>query len=323
MEDIRSYFFAPLWNDTVKPSDDQLQAVDGLIDSMLVKGDQLPTSSTLNPYYQHLYKCLTYRALNPGKILPDMSEHAKSIMAQPEEITKTAEKPLEAIAKLFKLELVLAKKPKVTGESAFGEIRKRGSDSQEENSAKRAKEDLSLSSSFSVTNVGTTTPVEDFKHLIKLGFQFNAGKVAFHQSGQYFSTFSFPVVVQLEKVILDLLRLSFGNSMNEKIVDCVKVYRETSLELKNAGHFNQFMAELKENLVSDKKDALWKRMVVDENQGLILLSEDPSSSVTKAEGDEFLKFDLASKANNGSSGAERNDDDLVNLDIYCLLNHLW
>jgi hypothetical protein len=27
-----------------------------------------------------------------------------------------------------------------------------------------------------VTNVGTTTPVEDFKKLINLGFQFSAGK---------------------------------------------------------------------------------------------------------------------------------------------------
>lgn len=177
MEDIRSYFFAPLWNDKVRPSNEQLNAVDELIDAMMLKNeDDLPTSSTLNPYYQHLYQCLTYRALNPGRILPEMGEHTKSIMAQPECIAKAAEKPLKAISELFKLEVVMAKKKKATGESVFGESKKRGSDSQEDAGAKRAKDDLSLSSSVSVTNVGTTTPVEDFKQLIKMGFQFNAGR---------------------------------------------------------------------------------------------------------------------------------------------------
>jgi hypothetical protein len=36
MEDIRFYNFAPLFNDTVKPTDDQLVAVDSLIDAMKV-----------------------------------------------------------------------------------------------------------------------------------------------------------------------------------------------------------------------------------------------------------------------------------------------
>jgi hypothetical protein len=36
MEDIRTYNFAPLWNEKVKPTDEQLNAVDGLIDSLLI-----------------------------------------------------------------------------------------------------------------------------------------------------------------------------------------------------------------------------------------------------------------------------------------------
>ena len=37
MDDIRYFNFAPMFNDKVKPSDDQLNAVDNLIDSMLVQ----------------------------------------------------------------------------------------------------------------------------------------------------------------------------------------------------------------------------------------------------------------------------------------------
>ena len=37
MEDIRYFDFAPLYNDVVKPTDEQLRAVDDLIEAMTVK----------------------------------------------------------------------------------------------------------------------------------------------------------------------------------------------------------------------------------------------------------------------------------------------
>ena len=37
MEDIRYFNFAPLFNDSIKPSDEQLEAVDKLIDAMTVE----------------------------------------------------------------------------------------------------------------------------------------------------------------------------------------------------------------------------------------------------------------------------------------------
>jgi len=36
MEDVRHFSFAPLFNDVVKPSQEQLDAVDDLIDAMTV-----------------------------------------------------------------------------------------------------------------------------------------------------------------------------------------------------------------------------------------------------------------------------------------------
>ena len=61
MEDVRDFFFAPL----VKANslkDEQLNVMDELIDSLLVTDeDQFNPGEKLNPYYQHLYQCLTYK----------------------------------------------------------------------------------------------------------------------------------------------------------------------------------------------------------------------------------------------------------------------
>ena len=105
------------------------------------------------------------------------------------------------------------------------------------------------------------TPIEDFEKLLSLGFQFNA------------------VTVQLEKVILDLLRVSFSEQMNEKIMNCVKSYRKESLIHHKAAHFNHFMLELKEHLISEKKETLWKKFKQDQFT-LISIEEDDSSAVT-------------------------------------------
>ena len=63
MEDVRDFFFAPL----VKANslkDEQLNVMDELIDSLLVTDeDQFNPGEKLNPYYQHLYQCLTYKVI--------------------------------------------------------------------------------------------------------------------------------------------------------------------------------------------------------------------------------------------------------------------
>jgi hypothetical protein len=53
-------------------------------------------------------------------VLPGISEHTKKIMEQPPEIAAAAAAPLERLKQLFKLEEVVSKKEKNTGESVFG-----------------------------------------------------------------------------------------------------------------------------------------------------------------------------------------------------------
>ena len=130
-EDVRQYYFAPLWNEKVTPSDEQLQAVDDLIEALMEKNEPDPddrlanSRHTLNPFYQYMYQCLTHRAINPGKLLPEMNKITKDIMKQPDKLAKNAEEPLKVISKVFKLEVVHKEKQKKTGETVFGQLKKR------------------------------------------------------------------------------------------------------------------------------------------------------------------------------------------------------
>ena len=129
-EDLRHYQFAPLWTDK-SLSDDQLGAVDDLIDSMMLPTSEedpdgaVDTAKILNPYYQHLYKCLTRRALNPSKAKgpPAVDDDVKSFTES--KGTKSNDEALEKLKGLFKLETVFKKKDARTGASVFSDASKR------------------------------------------------------------------------------------------------------------------------------------------------------------------------------------------------------
>ena len=127
MEDVRQFYFAPLTSAKSGLKDEQLGVMDELIDSLLINDDdQLNPQQKLNPYYQHFYQCLTYKALNPGRVLPQMPKNsATEILEQPKELEIKAKPILEKIAKLFKLEEVAKKKTKLTGEEIFGNFEKK------------------------------------------------------------------------------------------------------------------------------------------------------------------------------------------------------
>jgi len=301
-----------------KISEGQLEAVDNLIDDLLVEEHEEPEdsenekkkvskedkemeklrdlSSKRNPYYQHLYNCLTYRALHPGRLLPDPDESNPSLsMTQPKQLESKAEQSLSKIKDLFKLELLISKKNKITGDEVFGEDaneKKRkhenGDQNEDETEAKKNRQiDVTLADPVpTIDTIGTVTPVEDFKMLLEGGIQFDA------------------VVVKMEKVIIKLLSDSLGDQFDEKIKNCIKVFRKASLERKNSGHFNNFISELKPTLSSQKKFSLWQKLV-DEKMTLISVSEDTGSTFTSG---DVLDFNMTEKT---SEAIEEDDDDLL------------
>ena len=303
MEDIRSFPFAPLTTEKIKPSNEQLEAMDDLITSLLVDDDDeenedvIKPGETLNPYYQHLYTCLTHRALHPGRVLPEPDSYNQAIMAQPKSFSISASGALSKIAKVFPLEKVQTTKTKMSGNTMFGK-READSDANENTDAKRTKtEDVSLSQDIpAVDAIGTVTPVEDFKTLLQGGIQFGA------------------IVVQMQKVIIQLLSDAIGEQFDQKILECIKIFRETSLQKKISNHFNDFISEWKQTLMSQNKMKLWQKMV-EQDLSLISVLEEPGSSYTSEEVNDFNKVDdkQEEKVND-----DDNDEDLVSITVIYL-----
>ena len=75
-------------------------------------------------------------------------------------------------------------------------------------------------------------------------------------------------------------------------------------EKRNAGHFNQFMLELKDQLVSEKKQFFWSTLK-DEQITMITVGENPSSSITTDEAALYLANDEKKEV----FGAGDDDDD--------------
>ena len=284
MEDVRQFYFPPLTTEKSKPSKEQLEAMDDLIDSLLVKDDdKIDTRQKLNPYYQHLYQCITFKGLHPGRVLPPLRDFAAEIMSQPKDLEEKAKPVLEKISKLFKTEVISKKRGKLTGEEVFGNFTMKGEGSE----AKRPKSDLSLSSGPKVDKVGTVNPSDDFKNMLENGMPFPS------------------VLVQLEEVIFKFIAENYDEMLLSKAIKALKTYRETSLKEKNVRHYNQFMQDLKQTVKTMNRNKVWDA-VLEHNLGLISTTEEFNSNITSEEAKEFLILESVPE-----EVKEDNDEDLL------------
>ena len=133
---------------------------------------------------------------------------------------------LERVKQLFPTELLQAKKEKRTGETVFGGDEKDDEDDVEPRKKKIKSDDLELSTS-TVTEVGSTSPVEDFHYL--LTHRVTTG-MSLDSVGQ-----------QMEGVISRLMASSFGTDMNTKILASLVAYRAACVEENRPGLYNDYI----------------------------------------------------------------------------------
>uniref|UniRef100_A0A8C0GP22 X-ray repair cross-complementing protein 5 n=1 Tax=Chelonoidis abingdonii TaxID=106734 RepID=A0A8C0GP22_CHEAB len=129
MEDLRQYMFSSLKNNKkYTPTEDQLSAVDSLIDSMSLiyedddgetTEDIFKTSKIPNPQFQRLYQCLQYKAFHPDKPLPSIEQHLLEMLETPQEVRERCQAPLEKIKALFPLKVAGKKKEQKTAQDIF------------------------------------------------------------------------------------------------------------------------------------------------------------------------------------------------------------
>ncbi|TRY72363.1 hypothetical protein TCAL_01009 [Tigriopus californicus] len=169
-EDLRQYEFAPVFNDSIRPSNSQLEAMDDFIDNMMLieDGEELvKTETIMNPCNQYLYRCLTHRVTQPGKILPDVPARIKEFMKPPPELAQKVDTLVKRLRELFPCEEIDRKKEKITGDEMF--VDKSKGDVTNASEEAPTTNDLSISHGSVLVEVGTTTPVEDFQKLLDSG----------------------------------------------------------------------------------------------------------------------------------------------------------
>ncbi|XP_064480266.1 X-ray repair cross-complementing protein 5-like isoform X2 [Ornithodoros turicata] len=283
MEDMRRFVFAPLDVDKNNiPTGQQLSAMDDLIATMdlstaIVDEDgeaqeALKPSQTSNPYLQRLYQCLHHRALHPDAPLPKVLPHIEAALKPPKTIQEAMLPALKKLQSAFPLERLSVDKFKEAGDAVF-DARSNGNEADvSEPATKKHKGDTSMAGLMAteVIKIDTIDPVGNFKQLVS-------------QKDSNFEN----VCKQLQEVILKLLGDPLGGMYHTKALNCVKAYREVSVEENNPAPFNTFLGEVKEKY-STKEKTIWD-MFASAPIDLIAKKECSSSTVSDEDVANFYK----------------------------------
>uniref|UniRef100_A0A8B9PYH0 X-ray repair cross-complementing protein 5 n=1 Tax=Apteryx owenii TaxID=8824 RepID=A0A8B9PYH0_APTOW len=230
MEDLRQYMFSSLKNNKKYiPTEDQLSAIDSLIDSMnLVYEDDdgesfedlFKPSKIPNPHFQRLYQCLQHKAFYPNEPLPPIEPHLLEMLEMPCVVKERCQAPLEKVKALFPLKDVGKKKEDKTAQDIFKDNNEGGP-----NPKKPKAEDEE--GGFSIISIaeGNVTSVSIFLQIFFLSQQLTNR--------------------------IDQFLENKGSQYYMKGINCIKVFREEAIKLSKVQCFNDFLQALKSK-VEDK-----------------------------------------------------------------------
>ncbi|CAG5125647.1 unnamed protein product, partial [Candidula unifasciata] len=310
-EDIRTFTFGSLplteevtVNKKYKPTVEQLKCVDDLITSMDLSQAQenedgeteeaLKPKITFNPYFQRVYQCLQHRALHPDDPLPELSPLISHYLEPPSGMVANILPILDKLKKVFKLEVVERKKEEQTGEAMF-----KDGDTDADPVKKRKLDDrlvggLQNLTKADVTEVGTVTPVDDFRSLIT-----RKDRDMFDEACQ-----------QIQKRIEQLVIDSFGQQFYGKALDCLKILRQECLQKSEPHTYNRFIRKLKDTLIPKGKRDFWDK-VIKEKLSLITKLECEDSEVTIEQAQTFASGQVKVEDDSLKPHEEETTDDLL------------
>jgi len=296
-EDLREFEFDNL--DATKknqPTDEQLKLVDNLITTMDLThadrgGDEaFRPEIVFNPYIQRMFQSIARRAVAPDEPL----SLSNSILEMNERIiqslTSRNKRILEQIGEKFVLRDTDRRQKITTGDALFGNtengLKKARLEDEEANAADETTTTTTEdSASFeaqaaakkkaAIRNVGTLTPVEDFRLLIEQGSPSLA-----------------EVCKQMATLILELVNNSHGDALFEKALQCLQCLREICVQKLEPKIFNDLENLLKRQAATiDGRKDFWKKLV-EEKVNLITNEECVESNVLPVEAMKFLEEEI-------------------------------
>nr|XP_056717601.1 X-ray repair cross-complementing protein 5 [Euleptes europaea] len=279
MEDLRQYMFSSLKNNKkCTPTEDQLCAVDSLVDSMnLVYEDEreetmkdiFKTSKFPNPQFQRLFQCLQHKAFHPDAPLPPIEKHLIDMLETPQEVMERCQVPLQKLKGLFPLNDVGKIKEQKTAQSIFKD------NSEDRSNVKKAKTEddegdfnIENLAEGKVTTVGSVNPTENFRVLVR-------------QKNVNFKEVSQQLINHIHQ-FLENRELYYMKSIN-----CIKVFREEAVKLSQVQCFNGFLEALKKKVEDKNLPDFWE-IIIQDNISLITKEEAEGSSVTVEDAKKFL-----------------------------------
>lgn len=301
-EDWRQYEFSPIITPKSKPSAEQVEAIDELIDKLDLSGaEEFDSTKMSDPYEEYIRNVIGFKVLNPDDPLPDIPPHIKMNLQPAPSLMEGAKDVLNRVQQLFPLQVTDNLKAKNFETSKRWAIPATEEDAEIEKEAKKTKLDetgeVDLESIFrtkTVIGVGTANPVKDFSHLLQMG------KKPVEE-----------VYEEMSKVIVKLLEDGGGTNaaLMDKAKSCVQAYREQALSQGHVVYFNRWMEQFKEHVVSNYFTDFWQNYVAKSRLGLITKEESPLSAVEKQKAEQFLR--LSENVNEIESVDE--DEELLNL----------
>ncbi|KAI7977398.1 hypothetical protein EIK77_004814 [Talaromyces pinophilus] len=294
-EDVRSYKFPPLdkvitiSGKEVKehrnlPSDDLVNAMSKYVDSMaLIDKDEegyvlfhanscylltvnsevvdtIPMEDNYSPLLHRIEQAVRWRAIHPDEPVPPPSERLTRLSKPPEEVQKRAQKYLDRIisaADVKKDEVP----PKAKGRKRNRDVDKplSGLDIDELlHREKRAK-------------ISPSNAIPEFKQMLATAETVEAIKDA---------------TSQMQKIIEDRIRTSFGDSNYDRVVEELGVLREELIDYEEPDLYNEFVQPLKEKILKEKlggdRQELWW-LIRRSKLGLIDKAVSDRSEVTEEE----------------------------------------
>lgn len=276
-ENRLEFFFPDLTAAKYQPTEEQIAAVDQLIDSMdLMTADDgveaFSMDRTLNPSKQFIYRAISARAMDPGQPLPKFSEDLAKMFEMPEVVK---EQSSEAVARLTELFPITVKEENKKQRWMKKNIL--AGDASTATTDNAGDPQVLTQGGKKVCEIGTLQPMEDFDLL--------------YRSGEKFSD----LCVQLQSVLSDLIFKSMSWVMEaEKISKAMLYYREQAKSI-GSHHYNDWIVSFKTHLLIRGKVKFFNEIIVKEQLGIITADESDTSSCTIAEARDFYSTEVDAK----------------------------
>lgn len=270
-EDIKNMAFPQTNQKKFACTEQQVNAFKDLIKAMDLTtayddtfddSEAFPIAETVSPTAQYVLDCIAYRALNPGKPLPQPRDEIMQLFKVPPTIEKRSRDPIDNLKKILNLKKVEPKPKRGTKNQPkyyvpTPTVNQAVDSNQSNEEIDLPKVQVPISNSKGVAHIGTVDPVNDYQTLL--------------QNGKSLTDLAPDMTKAIENLVYCNLDGNYSKAFNTLAYfrnECVKV---------DPSQYNTWLQTFKSALKSSNKIDVCEKML-EKKLGLILKKENNLST---------------------------------------------